>query len=97
MNLQDFQASLTEDTPPSGLTSTLQAMWYEAKGDWDAAHTLIQDDTDGDEAWVHAYLHRQEGDEWNAKYWYSRAGRVMPDQSLEQEWDDIVTTLLVQQ
>jgi hypothetical protein len=96
MNLQEFRASLTGKTPPPGLDLALQAMWYEATGDWDKAHSLAQQKDDRTGAWVHAYLHRQEGDQWNANYWYSRAGRSMPDQSLEQEWEDITTALLEQ-
>jgi hypothetical protein len=94
MKLLEFKASITNDTPPAGINLALQAMWYEAKGNWDKAHSLIQQQDDAIGAWIHAYLHRQEGDEWNANYWYSRAGRVMPDQSLADEWEDITATLL---
>ena len=96
MNLQEFKSSLTQKAPPAGMDLALQAMWYEAKGDWDTAHSLAQQKDDQTGAWVHAYLHRQEGDQWNANYWYSRAGRTSPDQSLEQEWEDITVTLLAQ-
>ena len=97
MNLQEFKASLSHEAPPAGVDSALKAMWFEAKGNWDQAHNIIQDKNDNTGAWIHAYLHRQEGDTWNANYWYSRAGRTMPDQTLEQEWADIVATLLAQQ
>ena len=94
MTLQEFKASLKNDVPPTGVSLALQALWYEAKGDWDKAHSLAQQQDNSTGAWVHAYLHRQEGDEWNANYWYSRAGRTMPDQSLSEEWADITSTLL---
>ena len=97
MNLQEFKDSLSNDAPPAGVDPALQAMWYEAKGDWETAHSRAQDKDDAVGAWVHAYLHRQEGDEWNAKYWYRRADRTMPNQTLEEEWADIVETLLEQQ
>ena len=97
MNLQEFKSSVAQEAPPAGMDLALQAMWYEAKGDWDTAHGLIQQKDDQTGAWVHAYLHRQEGDQLNANYWYSRAGRTAPDQSLEQEWEGITTTLLAQQ
>jgi hypothetical protein len=69
-------------------------MWYEAKGNWDKAHQLSQSQNDRDGSWVHAYLHRQEGDLANAGYWYSRAGRPASQQTLEQEWAEIVGELL---
>ena len=94
MDLQAFKDSLGGDSPPEGADLALQAMWYEAKGDWDKSHSLAQDKNDQIGAWVHAYLHRQEGDNWNANYWYNRAGRTMPDTSLAEEWDDIVAALL---
>ena len=97
MTLQEFKDSLNNDAPPAGVDLALQAMWYEAKGDWETAHDRAQDKDDAVGAWVHAYLHRQEGDEWNAKYWYRRANRTMPNQTLEEEWADIVETLLQQQ
>jgi hypothetical protein len=94
MNLQEFKASLSGDTPPAGVSLLLQALWQEAKGDWDTAHGLAQQQNDREGAWVHAYLHRQEGDLPNAGYWYSRASRPVSKASLEQEWEEIVTALL---
>ena len=94
MNLAEFKETLTNDTPPGGLALDLQAMWYEAKGEWDQAHRLAQQQNDRTGAWVHAYLHRQEGDIGNANYWYRRAGRSQPNQSLAEEWADIVSTML---
>jgi hypothetical protein len=69
-------------------------MWHEAKGDWDKAHQIVQEQNDRDGAWVHAYLHRQEGDNANAAYWYSRASRPVSQASLEREWEEIVKALL---
>jgi hypothetical protein len=94
MTVAEFKESLTNDTPPPGLALALQAMWYEARGEWDQAHRLAQQQNDRTGAWVHAYLHRQEGDIGNANYWYRRAGRSQPDQTLAEEWTDIVTILL---
>lgn len=94
MNLQEFKASLANDTPPAGISPLLQAMWQEAKGKWEEAHELTQAQNNQDGAWVHAYLHRQEGDPSNAAYWYSRASRPVSQASLEQEWEEIVTALL---
>ncbi|WP_266204293.1 hypothetical protein [Pontibacter kalidii] len=94
MTLTTFKASLSAPTPPPEASVYLQALWHEAKGDWDKAHELIQDLPDKNAAWIHAYLHRQEGDTWNADYWYSRAGRKRPQQTLEQEWESIATALL---
>lgn len=94
MNLTTFKASLTSPTPPPEASVYLQALWHEAKGDWDKAHVLIQDLPDKNAAWLHAYLHRQEGDTWNADYWYSKAGRKRPATSLQEEWEQIATALL---
>ena len=94
MNLQKFKDSLTHDSAPTGVSPHLQAMWHERKGDWDAAHRLIQDESDADGSWVHAYLHRQEGDQPNAAYWYRRAGKPVSEKSLEVEWAEIVAALL---
>ena len=97
MNLQEFKDSLNNDTPPAGVDLALQALWYEAKGNWDTAHNIAQEKDDKIGAWVHAYLHRREGDNWNADYWYRRAGKTMPNQTLDEEWANIVETLLLQQ
>ena len=94
MDLEAFQRSLSDPAPPGGLSSALAALWHEAKGDWHAAHRLAQsrDDTDG--AWVHAYLHRVEGNAGNAGYWYRRAGRPHSQATLAEEWREIVSALL---
>jgi hypothetical protein len=94
MNLSQFTATLKGDAPPAGSTKVLEALWYAGKNDWTAAHTIAQDIESKDGYWVHAYLHRQEGDHGNANYWYRRAGKVMPSNSLEKEWEEIVSALL---
>jgi len=92
--MPEFRISLEKDDPPDSSTSELQAMWYEAKGNWDKAHMIVQYLPGSNAAWVHAYLHRKEPDEWNAAYWYSRAGRKMPDVSFKEEWEVITAELL---
>lgn len=94
MNLETFNQSLTQSNPPVSTSVYLQALWYDAKGDWQKAHELIQDLPDKNAAWIHAYLHRKEGDVWNADYWYRNAGRKRPDASLQQEWESITTAFL---
>ena len=75
MNLAEFEASLRGFTPPGGVHGALEALWHERRGDWDRAHKIVQDESDADAAWVHAYLHRVEGDLGNAGYWYRQAGQ----------------------
>ncbi len=94
MTLEEFKQSLDADYPPKNLSSPLTALWYEARGDWNRAHQIVQDDNSGDAAWVHAYLHRKEGDPGNARYWYSRAGKVAVNGPLEAEWAAIAERLL---
>ena len=96
MTLDDFKAGIQDATPP-GVSPLLRALWHDAKGDWDAAHALAQGIDDEDGAWVHAYLHRKEGDEGNAGYWYRRAGRPHSRASLEAEWDEIAAALLARE
>jgi hypothetical protein len=96
MTLAEFRATLTERTPPDG-GSALGALWWAAKGDWNRAHEIVQDDVGRDAAWVHAYLHRVEGDLSNAAYWYRQARRPVASDTLDAEWDGIVTTLLESQ
>lgn len=93
MSLQEFISSLQEHHPPK-VNVLLQALWHEAKGDWDKAHTLAQDVPTNEGAWIHAYLHRVEGDTGNAQYWYHRAKRKMPNVTLKEEWEEIVKYLL---
>lgn len=95
MTFKQFEESLlNREEAPSELSEVLKALWIDAKGDWDAAHSIVQQYEDTDNMWVHAYLHRKEGVLWNADYWYSRAGKKRPDVSLEEEWEQIVRELL---
>jgi len=95
MTLKDFESSLTGKAPPPSLHLALKALWWDAKGDWAAAHNCAQED-EGDPLcdWVHAYLHRKEGDASNARYWYRQAGKRTPAIALEAEWRAITETLL---
>ena len=93
MTLDEFRATIGS-TAPAGLTPLLSAMWHDAHGDWDQAHRLAQDVNTADGAWVHAYLHRREGDADNARYWYQRAGRPEASGTSEAEWTCIVQHLL---
>lgn len=94
MTLAEFTESLKEPQPPPGLPPALLALWHDGRGDWEAAHQTAQDVEDPDGAWVHAYLHRKEGDLANASYWYRRAKRSDARDSLDAEWTAIVTAML---
>ena len=95
MNFATFKQTLDQATPPGDLSNAVQALWQDAKGDWGAAHKLVQA-CEGEATcdWVHAYLHRKEGDLSNAGHWYRRAGKAMSSQSLEAEWEAIAQALL---
>jgi len=86
--------SLGDDAPPTGLSPYLLSLWYDAKGDWTKAHDIIQDEENKNGSWIHAYLHRKEGDIWNADYWYRRAGKTRPSHSLDDEWKEIANDIL---
>ena len=96
LDIKTFRDSLANPEPPSGLSLALQALWWDARGDWDKAHQRAQqrDDTDG--AHVHAYLHRKEGDQPNAEYWYRRAGVAPSVLTLDAEWEELVRRFLAQ-
>lgn len=94
MTFEEFKTSLSKELPPVGLSRALQALWQDAKGDWDTAHRLAQSVESADGAWIHAYLHRKEGDLANASYWYAHAGRKMPPHALAEEWAQITQALL---
>jgi hypothetical protein len=94
MTLDEFKRSLSETEPPSSGSPALAALWWAAKGDWGRAHVLVMDEEGGNCAWVHAYLHRVEGDLDNAGYWYQQAGKAVPQGTLQSEWDAIADTLL---
>ena len=93
MTLEQFKATLSAGTPPD-VAPLLQALWHDARGDWDEAHRIAQDVDDKAAAWVHAYLHRKEGDLGNAEYWYRRAAQAIAADSLDAEWERIVVALL---
>ncbi len=92
--LTEFKASLTADQPASGLSAQLKSLWYDGKGDWHQAHDQVGQLNDQTSTWVHAYLHRKEGDTWNADYWYSKAGKKRPNISLDEEWERLVVEFL---
>jgi hypothetical protein len=94
MDLAAFRASLTHSSPPLNLSPALRALWLEARGDWDGAHDSAQADEGGAWDWVHAYLHRKEGDSGNAAYWYRRARKPVCRTSLDDEWAAIASALL---
>jgi hypothetical protein len=93
VSMADFKTSLANATPAPGLAPPLAALWWAAKGDWDAAHKIVMNEDTKDAAWVHAYLHRVEGDLSNAGYWYRRAGKPEAKDTLEAEWQRIVGAL----
>ena len=96
MNLEAFKLTLDQAGPPL-VSLPLKALWHDAKGDWTGAHDLLQDDNTSEGAWVHAYLHRKEGDASNAAYWYRRAGKPVASGTLEDEWDAMAEELLIGQ
>ncbi|HXY52198.1 MAG TPA: hypothetical protein VEI01_22310 [Terriglobales bacterium] len=94
MTLDDFRKSITATDPPEGLTPALAGLWWDAKGDWKRAHESAQRDEGTAGSWVHAYLHRKEGDQGNAAYWYRRAGKSVCREPLDAEWLSMVKNLL---
>ncbi|PVH26389.1 hypothetical protein [Sphingobacterium corticibacter] len=92
--LTEFKHSLVQSAPPSAWSAALKALWYDGKGDWRTAHDLVDQLSDRESAHVHAYLHRVEGDQWNADYWYNRAKKPSYVGSLEQEWEELVVSFL---
>jgi hypothetical protein len=95
MGIDEFRAALADSEPPAGLGLPLRALWWDGKGDWERAHECAQEDeADPVTAWVHAYLHRKEGDLSNAAYWYRRAGRPVAQGELDAEWAAIAASLL---
>ena len=95
MNLQSFKLSLQSNEPPAHMNEHLKALWFGGKEDWNKSHNIAQDIMDDNGSWIHAWLHRKEGDLGNAAYWYRRARKPMPSYSLEKEWEEIVVELLV--
>ena len=94
MTLEEFKRSTSDDRPPATLSQPLLALLHDARGDWTAAHETAQEIKDTNGSWIHAYLHRKEGDLGNAGYWYHRAGKPERRGSLEEEWVEIASSLL---
>ncbi len=94
MTVEQFSTSFEAETPPASITLYLKALWHDRKGDWEMAHDIAQALPDSNGSWIHAYLHRKEGDAANAGYWYHKAGKQMPAYSLEKEWEEMVHVFL---
>ncbi len=94
MTLPQFRETLTSLEPPPGQSAALAALWHDGRGDWEAGHRVAQDIDTSEGSWIHAYLHRKEGDAANAAYWYRRAAKPVPSVPLDAEWEAIVTALL---
>ena len=92
--MADLKASLSDAAPSATLSPPLAALWWAAKGNWDTAHKIVMNEETSEAAWVHAYLHRVEGDSANAGYWYRRAAKPVASGPLETEWEQIATALL---
>jgi hypothetical protein len=90
MDFKSFLASLNGDSPPGEISLALKALWYDKRNQWEQAHELVQDESDYTSAAIHAYLHRKEGDNWNADYWYRKAKRPSFTGTLDQEWESLV-------
>ena len=94
MTLDEFRSTLEQSEAPESLSPALRAMWEDARGNWSAAHAIAQDIDDQTGSWIHAYLHRKEGELGNAGYWYRRAGQPVAQDGLDEEWARIVSALL---
>ncbi|HLI04919.1 MAG TPA: hypothetical protein VKU93_11655 [Terracidiphilus sp.] len=94
MTVEEFRATLSQAAPPPELPAPAAALWWDAKGDWSRAHAMVNDLSTPQGMAVHAYLHRKEGADWNADYWYSRAGRRFHRPALEAEWEALIEGLL---
>lgn len=91
-----FEATLPESHPPTDWPEGLKSLWYDAKGDWEASHDIAQEMHNALGSWIHAYLHRKEGDQFNAGYWYSKANKSYPSDSLEEELRTLVEFVIGQ-
>lgn len=97
MTLEELRLTLGQPVPPPALLPPLAALWWDAKGEWERAHACVQSEPDADSAAVHAYLHRREGDDANAAYWYRRASRPVATGPLDDEWAALATSLVGRQ
>jgi hypothetical protein len=93
LDIESFKASLAKPDPPERLSPALEALWWDAKGDWDRAHEHAQERDDQAGMRVHAYLHRKEGDQSNAEYWYRRCRTQPAIVSLDEEWEELAKAL----
>ena len=96
MTLKEFKSTLGDERPDPKIGDLLCALWWQAKNEWNQAHGLVQNLSGSEAKWIHAHLHRIEGDLDNSRYWYSCAGRDIPTKSLEDEWEEIAVILLEQ-
>jgi hypothetical protein len=94
MSYEEFKATLSQNTPPENLNDLLKAIWFDGKGNWTASHDVAQEIHTKEGSWIHAYLHRKEGDLGNATYWYSKAGKPVAKVSLDEEWEQLVREFL---
>lgn len=94
MNLNSFRQSLSDVQPPEHVPAALRALWHLGRNEWECAHAIVQDVEGADSAWVHAHLHRVEGDLSNAQYWYSRAGKTAHSGTTDAEWSELAAALL---
>ncbi len=94
MNFHEFMDSLQAAKPPAEMEGNILALWYDKKGEWDKAHEIVQRTGGRQGDWIHAYLHRKEGDPGNASYWYAMVGKTRPNTSLNDEWEALVKVVL---
>ena len=94
MTLQEFKDSIRNPIPPKSLSKNLLALWHDSNNNWDEAHNIVQGTSGFEGDWIHAYLHRKEGDLSNASYWYSKVGKTRPNISLAEEWEELANYLL---
>ena len=94
MTFDIFKASLVKEKSPDHINPLLEALWQDSKGNWQEAHNLAQEIATKEGSWVHAYLHRKEGDQSNASYWYRKAQKEIPNASIEEEWETLVKAMI---
>ena len=94
MTYEAFMETVQQGQPPDGISAELLALWHAAAGKWSQAHTIAQDIPSRNGSWIHAFLHREEGDIFNARYWYSSAGQPEHSGSLDEELDELIRRFL---